>query len=326
MNSEQAKELCRRLAAAEMSGKRLKGKTRDAVRDAQEAFFLWLGGRDIRDMRKADLRGYHRVLCRTRSKLTGEPLNPVTVNNRFHSVCLCFSLLCRAGVIQENPARNLRLSLPEPKGIRRRPLTREEINTFLESIHTGSACGLRDRTLFELMYSSGLRGLEAARLKVGDISFESREMTVRGKGDRDRRAPFSVLARDFLLLWLGERARDGEEWVFPGRRGHIARYTISSRFRDLLRRFDMDRKEICVHSIRHSTATHLLENGASVRHVQELLGHRSIETTVRYTHLETDGLAKIYRRHHPREHDLFEAVDEEYEKRIGRILEKAQQC
>ena len=106
----------------------------------------------------------------------------------------------------------------------------------------------------------------------------------------------------------------------PTKTGHLRSTSISERFRDLLRRFDMDKKEISTHSVRHSTATHLLENGASVRHVQELLGHSNIESTVRYTHVMIDSLAKVYRKHHPREHELFEVVDQEYERRLEKAF------
>lgn len=84
----------------------------------------------------------------------------------------------------------------------------------------------------------------------------------------------------------------------------------------------MYKEELSAHSIRHSTATHLLDNGASIRHVQELLGHKGIETTERYTHVQTDGAAKIYRKYHPREHDLFETVDEEYRRHLDSLIER----
>jgi site-specific recombinase XerD len=165
---------------------------------------------------------------------------------------------------------------------------------------------------------------EAASLKVGDIDFEGRLMVVRGKFDRDRMVPVSEVARDFLVRYLGDKIEHNEAWVFVGSRGstkggHLRSTSISERFRLRLREFGMDKPEISTHSIRHSTATHLLENGASIRHVQELLGHRSIESTVRYTHVMTDSLAKIYRRHHPREHELYEEVDEDYEARLSRL-------
>jgi site-specific recombinase XerD len=187
-----------------------------------------------------------------------------------------------------------------------------------------TAVGLRDRALFELIYSSGLRVSEAAALKVSDIDFERRLMVVRGKFDRDRMVPVSEVARDFLQRFLHDKLERPDAWAFEGTRGatkgrHLRGSSISGRFRILLREFGMDRPEISTHSIRHSTATHLLENGASVRHVQELLGHRNIESTVRYTQVMTDALVMVYRRHHPREHELFEAVDEEYEKRLSTL-------
>jgi integrase/recombinase XerC len=162
---------------------------------------------------------------------------------------------------------------------------------------------------------------------VKDIDFDRREMIVRGKGERDRVVPFSKVAKEFLLVFLGKRIDDPDSWVFAGSRGsrvgqHIKSETISERFRDLLRRFEMDRPEISTHSIRHSTATHLLEHGASVRHVQELLGHKNIETTVRYTQIQSDGVFKVFRKYHPREHELFETVDDDYMKRFDSLIVK----
>jgi len=180
--------------------------------------------------------------------------------------------------------------------------------------------------LFELIYSSGLRVSEAAGIKVRDIDFQRREMIVHGKWDRERVVPFSKVAKDFLLVFLGQRIETPEAWVFTGTSGrsfgrNLRGTSISRRFRKLLMQFNMDKKEISTHSIRHSTATHLLENGASIRHIQELLGHRYIETTVRYTQIQTDGVFKVFRKYHPREHELFEAVDDEYKRRFETLLD-----
>jgi site-specific recombinase XerD len=328
MTAQAFRELALHYVEEEMSAIRLAEQTKLMRRNAQRVFLRWLSRRasvDLRAVGKKDLVAYHGHLAKVKSKRDGENLAANTINNRFHSVCTLFSVLYRAGAIAENPAHGLDLDIPTPSGWKRRPLSRDEINHFLESIDTTTKQGLKDRTLFELIYSSGLRVAEAAALKVGDIDFERRVMVVRGKFDRDRVVPFSEVAHAFLLHYLGEKVSIPETWVFVGYAGptkdcHIASTSISERFRTLLRRFDMDKKEISTHSIRHSTATHLLENGASVRHVQELLGHKCIESTVRYTHVMTDSLARVYRRHHPREHELFETVDEDYQKRLDSLL------
>lgn len=328
MTSEAARELAARLVEQEMTGRRYASHSKVLVRRAVRDFLRWASRRgtgDVRELGKRDLLSYHAHLCGRKSKKTGEPLAPTTVNARFSAVRLLYSCLYREGALSENPAQGLDLDLPEPAGWRRRPLTREEVTRFLESIDIGTPQGLKDRTLFELIYSSGLRVAEVAALKVGDIDFERRLMVVRGKFDRDRMVPISEVARDFLRAHLGTKLDQPEAWVFVGFGGatrgrHMASMSVSERFRTLLKRFDMDRKEISTHSLRHSTATHLLENGASVRHVQELLGHRDIETTVRYTHVMTDGLAKVFRKHHPREHELFEVVDDEYEARLASLI------
>jgi site-specific recombinase XerD len=327
MTGEALNILTLELSGNEMKGNRLTERSRAARIKAQQEFIDWVRKKEyaLEAMDAAKLREYHRFLCTRPSKRTGEPLAPGTINNLFYGAQSLCSLLYREGIMTTNPAGNLHLSLPERGGMKRRPLTRDEITRFLKRLDTAASQGLKDRTLFELIYSSGLRAVEAAALRVKDINFERREMIVRGKGSRDRVVPFSKVARDFLLLFLKDRADNPDAWVFCGSRGsrtseHIRSGGISERFKTLLRRFGMDKKELSTHSIRHSTATHLLENGAGIRHIQELLGHKCIETTVRYTHIQTEGLLKVYRKYHPREQGLYEAVDEIYCKRLETVL------
>jgi len=316
------------LVEEEMNARRLGTHTRVIMRDAQKDFFRWSSRRctpDLRTLGKKDLLAYHGYLVGKKSKKTGEPLASNTINSRFRSVSFVFSVLYRAGIIAENPAYGLKLDIPLPTGWKRRPLTRDEITHFLETIDTSTKQGIKDRALFELIYSSGLRVAEVAALKVGDIDFERRVMVVRGKFDRDRMVPISEVAHDFLLVYLGTKINELDAWIFTGYGGpthgrHLTSTSVSERFRTLLRRFGMDKPEISTHSIRHSTATHLLENGASIRHVQELLGHRCIESTVRYTHVMTDTLIREYRKYHPREHELFEAIDDDYDARLDSLL------
>jgi integrase/recombinase XerD len=329
MTSAVIREIALGLAKDELQGKRYTEKTQKAAQSAQTAFLNWIEerGYTLTEMSTMQLREYHGYLCRLRSKRSGELLAAKTIGDRFYQAKLLFSLLYRGEVIVTNPASALNLKASGRSSMQRRPLTSEEITRFLEQIDCSSGQGLKDRTLFELIYSSGLRVSEAAKLQVKDIDFERREIVVRGKFDRDRVVPISKVAKAFLFYYLGDRKRQREAWVFCGSRGSKSQYgahlqpgSISERFKTLLRRFEMDKKEICTHSIRHSTATHLLENGAGIRHVQELLGHKSIETTVRYTHIQIDSLIKIYRKHHPREHDLYEAVDESYRKRFDALF------
>lgn len=267
---------------------------------------------------KADLHVYHQRLCRTVSKRTGRLLVSGTINGCFQAVKVLFSLLYQSGYLPANPLHGLRLALRQNDDWKRRALTVGEVTTFLESLDPSTPRGLRDRALFELVYSSGLRASEVVSLKIGDFDFPSRLMRVRGKGSRDRIVPLSLVAHDMVLLYLGGRQGNREEYVFPSRKAgsHIHPAALSRHFKLLLERLGMKKPDLCLHSIRHSTATHLLDNGASIRHVQELLGHADIGTTERYTHVQTEGLARIYRRFHPREHELFEAVDEDYINRL----------
>lgn len=332
MKQESIERLAQELMEDVIDGNRLDSRYKKAIQKAQEHFFSWLQCKGIHDIRltgKKDILEYHAVLRQLKSKRSGEILSASTVNSRYHAVCLVFSVLYRNGIMEKNPCHGLELDIRESGVYKRRPMTRAEINEFLENIDTGTPVGLRDRTLFELMYSSGLRVSEATNLRIEDIDFITRQIIVRGKFNRERAVPISKVARDFLLVYLGQRIEQGEGAVFAGNRGMdeniaITSAYISERFRYLLRKYDMDKKEISTHSMRHSTATHLLENGASIRHVQELLGHKSIEATVRYTQLQVDNIKKVYRKYHPRENKLYEAVDEQYMRRFELLQKEAQ--
>jgi integrase/recombinase XerD len=296
-------------------------------------FYNWAVKRsmgDIEKLGKKELLAYRLFVTRLQSKNAGGgELSISTMNSMLTAVKHVYSMLYLQGIIPENPLHSVDYKIRSGKQTERRPLTEKEITFFLENIDTSTELGLRDRTIFELIYSSGLRVSEAAGLKIGDIDFEKREAIVRGKFDRDRMVPLSNVAADFLKKYLGERKSLVDEYVFLGLRSkgymkNMRSKQISRIFRTYLRKFEMDSPNISTHSVRHSTATHLLDNGASVRHVQELLGHKNIETTVRYTHIQTDGLYKIFRKYHPREHELFEMVDDDYLTELDLLIEKSE--
>jgi len=295
-------------------------------RRSLKAFFAWAdgeGNHDLGTITKAGLCAYHEKLCRTVSQKTGKLLAAGTVNAMFQAVRTVFSLLYQAGYVNTNPLHGLHLALRHYDFWKRRAFTVDELTLLLERLDPATPQGLRDRALFELMYSSGLRAAEVVTLKTGDLDMHTRLMRVRGKGSRDRIVPLSVVARDFVAKYLDGRVDNRDDYVFPGKKPGSHRHpaALSTHFNQMLKTLDIKKPELCLHSIRHSTATHLLDNGASIRHVQELLGHSDIGTTERYTHVQAEGLAKIYRRFHPREHELFETVDEEYMNRLKTLLE-----
>lgn len=314
-----------------MSSNRYSKNYIDEINRDVRQFYSWAVKRsfgDITRIGKKELLSYKKYVEHLESKNPGGgALSVSTMNTMLTAVKHVYSMLYLHDLIKENPVHSLEYKIKNGKENKRRPLTKNEITFFLESIDTTTIFGLRNRTIFELIYSSALRVSEVCSLKIGDIDFDKREAIVRGKFDRDRIVPISHVAADFLKLYLADRNNKVEEYVFLGiqSKGYLRPMRsvhVSRIFREYLRKFDMNSPDISTHSVRHSTATHLLDNGASVRHVQELLGHKNIETTVRYTHVQTDGLYKIYRKHHPREHELFEMVDEEYLRQLDFFIEK----
>jgi len=245
-----------------------------------------------------------------------------TLSDRYNAVKILFSALCRAGLLEENITSGVQFELPKREGLQRQAFSAEAMAEILETMDVDTPAGLRDRALFELIYSSGLRVSEAANLLIKDISLNRREMIVRGKFARDRVVPFTREAQKYLALYLKDRIFDKDGPVFRGvyGKGALRPDSVGRRFTDLLKKHNMKRRELSAHSIRHATASQLLDNGAGIRHVQELLGHRNLETTVRYTHVNGERLGKFFRKYHPQEHDLFDAVDDEYKKRLELTL------
>jgi len=196
-----------------------------------------------------------------------------------------------------------------------------EVAVLLESIPVDDFLSLRDRALFELMYSSGLRPSEAGRIQCADIDCEHRMVIIRqSKFGKDRVVPVTGAAMRFLAALMEIRSLN---YLFgiSGRKP-LSYSTISHRFVEYCKRAGVYRPHIGAHSLRHSCARHLLAHGADIRYVQRLLGHASIETTVIYTHEQTEQLKKVYRLHHPREGLLYREVDEVYLEKIRRLRDR----
>lgn len=234
----------------------------------------------------------HRQLAGASRRTTAKTLSSV------RSFCV---YLVQQGFLGENPCEHVET----PRIPRHIPqvFSREQVDALLELVDLSTPSGVRDRCLFELIYSCGLRISEAAELTLERIHAAEGLLRVIGKGDKERIVPVGELA----TRWLGRYLREArpllaggrrERCVFLNRRGRpLSRKGIWKRFKELTARAGLDGK---VHTLRHSYATHLLQGGADLRAVQTLLGHADIATTQIYTHVEERELQRHHRRYHPR--------------------------
>ena len=198
---------------------------------------------------------------------------------------------------------NFALLLDRPKAARKLPavLTPEQVDVLLGSIETDNALGIRDRALFELIYSCGLRISEASALKITDIHFDERFLIFEGKGSKERLVPFGEEALYWLKKWMEVRGevlkKKHTPEVFLNFKGErLSRKGIWKRFKEIEAVCGIDVK---VHTLRHSFATHLLAGGANLRSVQELLGHTDISTTQIYTHIDEAQLGEYHHKYFP---------------------------
>ena len=231
-----------------------------------------------------------------------------TIARRIAAVRSWLRFLCRQGVLHTNPADGLR----GPRQDKKLPhfLAEDALSRLLAAPPADTPLGLRDRALLEALYSAGLRVSELTGLNVDDLDLDAGVATIRGKGKKERLAFFGSTALAALNAWLLARQallaakKPGKarvtEAVFLNKNG--GRLTVRSVGRLLAKYLagaGLDPRA-SPHTLRHSFATHLLDRGADIRSVQELLGHRSLGTTQIYTHVTTQRLQDSYRKAHPR--------------------------
>ena len=205
--------------------------------------------------------------------------------------------------VEDNPVENIQT--PEVKKTLPDYLTLVEINELFDSIREDDPYELRDKAIFELLYSSGLRISEACNLRMDDIDLDNMFLNVRGKGGRERLVPFGEKSLTVMRLYL-ENARDTilknrfSDYLFVSKKGdYLNRKSVWRLLKKYLDRTKI-KKSITPHTFRHSFATHLIENNADLRSVQELLGHIDISTTQIYTHLAGRALKEVHKKFHPR--------------------------
>ena len=185
-------------------------------------------------------------------------------------------------------------------------LSVEEVEAVMEAIDTSTHLGLRDRAIIETLYGCGLRVSEAVGLRISNLYLDEGFIKVQGKGSKERLVPIGDMAADAIMAYLEVREnfpydRNNDDVLFLNRYGKsLSRVSMFKTVKTAVLLAGI-RKEVSPHTFRHSFATHLVENGADLRVVQEMLGHENITTTEIYTHIESATWHKDILEHHPRE-------------------------
>jgi integrase/recombinase XerC len=225
-----------------------------------------------------------------------------TIARRLAAVRSWCRFLCRQGLLASNPAVGLR----GPRQEKKLPhfLTRDDLLRLLDAPPADSPLGLRDRALLEVLYSAGLRVSELTGLDVGDVDLDAGLATVRGKARRERLALLGPPAVEAVRCWLPGREAllksRAKEALFLNKNGtRLTSRSVGRLLEKYLAQAGLDPRT-SPHTLRHSFATHLLDAGADIRSVQELLGHRNLTTTQIYTHVTTQRLRDSYHKAHPR--------------------------
>ncbi len=229
-------------------------------------------------------------------QLTTEGKRRATIARRRSALSVWFHLLQHEGVREDDPVRNLPRMRPErrlPKSI-----GEKEVEALLDAPDTGSVIGVRDRCMLELLYASGLRVSELVGLRLEQVDRRRQLLRIVGKGDKERLVPFGDRAAHWLERWLEVRPGGGGV-LFPGRGGRpMTRHNFWRRLKHHALQAGIDPLP-SPHVLRHAFATHLLNHGADLRAVQQLLGHANITTTEIYTHIAQERLNRLVDTLHP---------------------------
>lgn len=236
--------------------------------------------------------------------LNGFSISPSSQARLISSLKAFFNFLQLEYDVTTNPAE----LIETPRLIRKLPDTLSvlEIDALIQAIDLSSAEGMRNKSMLEVLYGCGLRVSELINLKISNLFLEIEFIKVEGKGNKERLIPIGSQAIKYLKIYLNEIRNtqkinsESEDYVFLNRRGNpLSRVMIFIIIKDLSLKIGLN-KTISPHTFRHSFASHLVEGGADLRAVQDMLGHESITTTEIYTHVDKDYLQSIITQYHPR--------------------------
>jgi len=267
------------------------------------SFSEFISPKEIEKSYEDDIKKYIHYLREEKS------LAPASVSRNISALKQFFLFLCSIKKRTDNPAVNI--EFPKQGETLPKILTEKEVNALFEYV---SKAGdnyedLRTWTFLEILYSSGLRVSELISLPVNAFNQGNMFITIMGKGSKERIVPISQMAYDTIHKYLPYRMdylkRHGKaknRFLFPSttaRTGYISRQRIFQIIKEIAVDVGIDREKISPHVMRHAFATHLIEHGADLRSVQQMLGHESIATTQIYTHIVSDHLKEVVEKHHP---------------------------
>jgi len=276
-----------------------------AYRDDIESFVAFLTqdyfnlSRDMLDLGRVD----HLAVRAYLAHLSRRKLARSSIARHLSALRSFFRFLVREGRVESNPAR----AVATPKKEKYLPavLQPADLTILLEQPDVSTPLGVRDLAWLELLYASGLRVSELVGVDLDDLDPRQRLLKVRGKGAKERIVPFGSKAAEAIAAWMKERVNilspDGDDdALFLNHRGGRLTARSVARLLDKYVRAASLKSGVSPHTLRHSFATHLLNAGADLRSIQELLGHVSLSTTQKYTHLADWQLIEVYRKAHPR--------------------------
>jgi integrase/recombinase XerC len=268
--------------------------TLDAYRSDLEQFSAFLQGIGAPPLEAVDHLTIRRYLAQLHKGLAKS-----SIGRKLSALRALFRYQVREGRLEKNPAE----LVGTPKKEKRVPfhLNIDQVTSLVLAPAEAGELPLRDRAILETLYSCGLRVSELTGMNVGDLDLEAGLARVLGKGDKERIVPVGSCACRALAAYLEERGNPGSDrpLILNARGGRLTRRSVA-RVVDAHMLLIASMRKVSPHTLRHTFATHLLEGGADLRAIQELLGHASLSTTQKYTHVSIDRLMEVYDRAHPK--------------------------
>lgn len=261
-----------------------------------ELYINYFHNKDILNINKQDIRTYLKYLDELNYKTS-------SISRMLSSLRSFYNYLLKNNIVTTNPFKNIK----NPKKEKKLPnfIKYEELEEILKTCHSDDPLGIRNQLIIELFYSTGIRISELINIKVSDIDFSNNIIKVLGKGDKERIVYFGTYALESINKYLNE-SRDillkgkQSQYLFIN---HLGNHLTDRGVRDIMERVIKEstvKNKISPHTLRHTFATHMLNEGADLKTVQELLGHSSLSTTGIYTHVSNERLRNIYLKSHPR--------------------------